>query len=349
MYLPLNNLRILTWADQHFARTGQWPTHTSGLIRGSYGVSWQSVENALRQGLRGLPGGSSLTQFLAEHRGVRNLMDLPPLSERKILTWAKAHHERTGIMPTNTSGAVVDAPGETWGAINRALRVGARNLPGGSTLARLLAKCLGHRNRKALAPLSVPQILVWIDAHHARTGEWPLPKCGPIPEAPGETWSGISNALLRGYRGLPPGSSLAQLLRKHRQVQRRPPCPYARKVPGSVRGRRRIAVHIPTEILDKLRTRELLLGDVAKSCGVSIQTIRREVVLAGVQPVRGRGPSKPRPVWYVRRREIAQRYQAGYSYRRLERQFQLGRVAIQKALRSCGVVLRTRIERETPV
>ena len=35
---------------------------------------------ALDLGLRGLPGGSSLAQLLAEKRGVRNMMALPDLS-----------------------------------------------------------------------------------------------------------------------------------------------------------------------------------------------------------------------------------------------------------------------------
>jgi hypothetical protein len=38
---------------------------------------------------------------------------------------------------------VADAPGETWGAVNAALAHGSRGLPGGDTLARLLARRLG--------------------------------------------------------------------------------------------------------------------------------------------------------------------------------------------------------------
>src|SRR5262249_19229075 len=69
-------------------------------------------------------------------------------------------------------------------------------------------------------PLSVSQILDWADAYHSRTGKWPNSATGPIPEAPGETWSSVNSALARGSRGLPGGSSLAQLLTEERGKQR---------------------------------------------------------------------------------------------------------------------------------
>jgi hypothetical protein len=65
-------------------------------------------------------------------------------------------------------------------------------------------------------PLTVEQILAWAEAHHARAGAWPTCKSGPVPEAPGETWANIDNALRHGHRGLPGGDSLARLLNRHR-------------------------------------------------------------------------------------------------------------------------------------
>jgi hypothetical protein len=41
------------------------------------------------------------------------------------------------------SGAIIDAPGETWSGVNAALERGNRGLPGGSSLARLIKKHLG--------------------------------------------------------------------------------------------------------------------------------------------------------------------------------------------------------------
>jgi hypothetical protein len=67
--------------------------------------------------------------------------------------------------------------------------------------------------------LTVPQILQWADSHHARTGKWPNSASGRIPEAPEETWASVSAALTRGRRGLPGGSSLAQLLGAERGKQ----------------------------------------------------------------------------------------------------------------------------------
>src|SRR5262249_36248798 len=60
---PLPIAPVLAWAAAVQRRTGAWPTHRSGPIRESPGDTWQTVDTALRQGLRGLPGGSSLARL----------------------------------------------------------------------------------------------------------------------------------------------------------------------------------------------------------------------------------------------------------------------------------------------
>ena len=89
---PLTIKQILAWADAHHARTGKWPHMDSGHVRDNLNKKWQNIGQALRRGLRGLEGGSSLAKLLAKERGVRNVRDLPPLSEAQILAWADAHH-----------------------------------------------------------------------------------------------------------------------------------------------------------------------------------------------------------------------------------------------------------------
>ena len=64
----------------------------------------------------------------------------PPLSIALILAWADEHQTRTGKYPRIRSGPVAVAPGETWGAIDRALGAGTRGLPGKDSIARLLQR-----------------------------------------------------------------------------------------------------------------------------------------------------------------------------------------------------------------
>jgi hypothetical protein len=87
------------------------------------------------------------------------------------------------------------------------------------TLAQLLAERRGAPPIQTSRPLTVEQILAWADAHRAATGRWPVEESGPVSGAPGESWGGISLALANGYRGLPPGSSLARLLAERRGVR----------------------------------------------------------------------------------------------------------------------------------
>src|SRR3954453_23383458 len=104
---------VLAWADAHRQRTGKWPQISSGpVVDGPLGEIWRNVDTALRLGLHGLSGGSSLAQLLASKRLARNQGQLPPLTRELILAWVDTHHQRTASWPTSASGAVLDAPGE---------------------------------------------------------------------------------------------------------------------------------------------------------------------------------------------------------------------------------------------
>jgi superfamily II DNA or RNA helicase/pyrroloquinoline quinone (PQQ) biosynthesis protein C len=211
----LSENQILEWADAYYERTGKWPRVLSGPIDET-GETWHGVNSALYHGLRGLPGGSSLAKLLSKHRTVRNHQNLAPLTEEQILAWVDAYYELSGKWPKRDSGTIDGAPDEKWVAIDAALQAGSRTLPGGSSLAQLLAKYRGVRNRGNLLPLTVPQVLAWADAYHERTGGWPRKATGSIDQAIGETWANVDAALKQGHRGLPGGSSLAKLFHEQR-------------------------------------------------------------------------------------------------------------------------------------
>jgi hypothetical protein len=136
---PLTEKRILAWADAFYAKNGKWPSNDPEPISGTE-ENWSAVDQALRVGVRGLPGGSSLAQLLAKRRGKRNKKRLPPLSEAKIIAWAHRHFLAEGRWPEKSSGAIPQSPGDTWRAIDAALRGGYRGLPGGSGLTKLLGE-----------------------------------------------------------------------------------------------------------------------------------------------------------------------------------------------------------------
>lgn len=218
---PFTIQQILAWADQYHAERGGWPTDSSEPVAGMKPDRWTAVDAALRAGLRGLPGGDSLPQILARERKVRNPQALPTLSERRILSWADDHRRRTGHWPTTDSGTVLAQPDEVWVNVGQALRLGLRGLDGGDSLARLLARKRGVRNRKGLPPYKISRILAWADAYWKKHGEWPHGHSGPVESAPGETWTAVEIALSHGTRGLPGGDSLARLLARRRGKRNR--------------------------------------------------------------------------------------------------------------------------------
>jgi hypothetical protein len=215
----LSRKQILSWAKSHHERTGKWPTQTSGPIIEAPDETWSAIHSALQAGRRGLRGGSSLARLLAQHGKKLNHLDLPPLSRKKIIAWADEHHRLTGEWPKKDSGSILNVPGEKWKVIDGALRKGLRGLAGGSSLARLLNRKRGVRNKQALPALTEEEILHWADLHFQRTGTWPKRDSGEVADVPGQTWTGVEIALRRGKRGLAGGSSIAKLLWKYRDVR----------------------------------------------------------------------------------------------------------------------------------
>lgn len=334
---PLTPERILALADFHRRCTGRWPSVTSGPVRGARGDSWRSINNALRYGLRGMPGGSSLALFLAERRGARNRTSLPRLTVRRILSWADAHRARTGKWPTMDSGPVVDASGETWAAVDGALKTGGRGLPGGDSLGRLLARRRGADNHTNIPPLTVEQILAWADAHHARTGQWPNYQSGTVADAPRETWARISSALHAGTRGLAGGTTLYRLLKRYRQIPG--PRPPARRVRVQHQGPGRpgVRINFPDEVLERYCSGELDTAAVAGLCGVSRPVAARELRRAGVTaPPRGRPPGK-RPNLHA---QVVRRYRRGQTIPEVASGLGLTRARVSTILRRYGVARR---------
>jgi hypothetical protein len=213
---PLEESQVLVWADRHRCRTGGWPTEEAGPVLDAPGESWKNIDAALRQGLRGFSGRSSLAKLIARGRKVRNKASIPQLTIDRVLALADVHRRRTGKWPHLDSGPVRGARGETWAAFDAALRLGARGLTGGSSLARLLAEKRGVRNKSDLPRLSARKIRDWAKAYRGRHGRWPSATSGIILES-GDTWNAVNQALTLGQRGLRGGTTLAKLLRPGRR------------------------------------------------------------------------------------------------------------------------------------
>jgi hypothetical protein len=197
--------QVLFWADAHNAVHGCWPEIGSGDVTGVSGETWRAINHALALGLRGLPGDSSLAELLAEHRGAP-APDMGPmalaekiwaweqahfpinrprrgrragrpfsrLAIKEILAWADAHHRATGVWPRRTSGSVLGAPdGETWEAVDQASVAGDRGLPGGWSLADLLAEHRGVCKFWERSRQPIDEVFAWAVKHHPTTDYWP--------------------------------------------------------------------------------------------------------------------------------------------------------------------------------
>ena len=218
---PITEAMVLGWCDAFFNEHSEWPgTYDTRPVPGQPDETWPRVSDALSQGYRTLPGGSSLARLLEEERGRVNIQNLPILTEGMILGWCDAFFDEYGEWPGAGEGRPVpDQPNESWHRLEDALKMGLRGLDTkGSSLALLLQRDRGKRNIGNLPPLTEEMILDWCDSFFDEYGEWPTViknEIRPVPGQPDETWRRIAVALQQGLRGLPK-SSLAELLRVER-------------------------------------------------------------------------------------------------------------------------------------
>ena len=231
----LTEEQILAWVDAHEAATGGWPTRNSGQLTGT-DETWIAIDGSLKQGNRGLESGSSLAKLLAEHRGVPNVQDLPSLKVEQILAWADTHKATKGEWPKKNSGQIertdwpnqksgaVTGTEETWAGIDTALSRGSRDLGGGLTLGKLLSLHRGARNIKDLSPLTINQVIAWVDEHRGRERCWPNQKSGRERDRRDVEWNQtkLFYAVVAIYTV---GSSLANLRRVSRCAKHRGSCP----------------------------------------------------------------------------------------------------------------------------
>ena len=83
----------------------------SGPVRAApYDVTWKRIDDALRLGPRGLPGGSSLARGTMEHR------DVPSTRCASSRSWPGPTRttQPPARWPNGLSGTVLGAPGENW-------------------------------------------------------------------------------------------------------------------------------------------------------------------------------------------------------------------------------------------
>lgn len=131
---------VCSWIQIYHQLTGSWPSQLSGKVHDVEGESWRQIDQALRLGHRGLPGGTSLPQIIEARFNVRprQARTRPQLSISTILFWAQDHWLKTGNWPIVESGPILGKLDENWRRIDSALKYGLRGLPRLGGLRRLV-------------------------------------------------------------------------------------------------------------------------------------------------------------------------------------------------------------------
>jgi len=187
-----------------------------------YPETWRNVDGCLREGLRGLPGGSSLMGFLVEHGfSVRKPNLTVEMVKEAVVKFREAND---GKNPTPQSGDAMPYFGfpEAWGNVDEYLRGdGKRGLPGGSSLRRFLIE---HGFAEPKPDFTIETIReAVVKFREANSGGNPMGSSGDATPYFGfpTTWKVVDSCLYKGMRGLPGGSSILRFLVEHGFAERK--------------------------------------------------------------------------------------------------------------------------------
>lgn len=182
---------------------------------------WRGVETAAAKGREMPEWKSSGLSFLRNTKDASAIRK-SDLTEDMIVEAMKEYYNQNGKYPSVRSGDASEyfKDNETWSGIHECIRYGSRGLPGGSSLSKLKKK---HFDIKEKERLTEGMIVKAIEKYYDQNGRYPSKGDGDASEyfKDNETWRGINACLKQGNRGLPGGSSLSKLKKKHICIWRR--------------------------------------------------------------------------------------------------------------------------------
>lgn len=198
---------IWKWMQEYKEMNGKYPVQNE-RSECPDGSKWIAINASLRQGSRGLPGGSSLQILRIKMTGESQKI----LSEEAIWKWMQDYFVNYGDWPRSNSKDRVE--GMTWDAVNKSMKKGRWGLVAGSSLMKLRERMM----RDSLPVFTEDMISEWMLEHFNKHQIWP--SVDTVIDPPFKTWRQIDDSLIHGRCGLPGGSSIAKLRKQRFQVSR---------------------------------------------------------------------------------------------------------------------------------
>ncbi len=180
----------------------RWPNRKDGVVP-DLGGSWLAIDEALRVGVRGLPGGSSLSKERLALIGSRSRKQLTAASVKDAIL---AHHAATGAWPNESTAGATPGVAHSWSYLRAVVRKGTL-FPNGYTFSKLVRELRGLSPSKG--KITIDSVEDAIRAFQvANDGKWSsLATKGAVPitsrDGPTLTWQTLDVYLARGLAGLP--------------------------------------------------------------------------------------------------------------------------------------------------
>ena len=148
----------------------------------------------------------------------RGLLIKSNLNYDIICGWIERFHVDMGYYPKGVSGSIpYSEDGITWHALDLALTLGWRGLPGNSSLSKLLGERFGIVNKTNTKQYTEKKIKQWIKRYIKDHGVFPIYESGLVEYAEPDGfipihWAAINTILRTGGRGLLGNKSLKKLM-----------------------------------------------------------------------------------------------------------------------------------------
>lgn len=170
------------------------------------GLTWERIDSRLRDGHRGLPGGTSLSKWLDEAYPAERYQ--APITSASMLAWVTAHLAANGGDFPHVASGQIPGVNRTWMNLNDALRKRQLAFTRCSSLSAWLDEQFPLDRKKPAARLTANMILELVDGYRAEhDGAFPYRESGKVAGL-NMTWTQLDNALRQG------GKSLAKWLVK---------------------------------------------------------------------------------------------------------------------------------------
>ena len=134
--------QVLNWCDIYYERNKKYPGQYAKSIPEMQSDTFNNINAAFNQGIRGLPQMTGLAALLAQERGYVHNQNKLSIDLDDVVKEMINFFKENKKFPTADNKQTAGSLDCNWSALNSSLHIGGRGLPKGLSLAKLKKKAI---------------------------------------------------------------------------------------------------------------------------------------------------------------------------------------------------------------